>query len=333
MQSPLFIRSIQPCPATRLAPVNRCLSALGYVAMLLLPVGVTLLIAPMAMAADDERISRLVRQSGVAAQLQQALPDVRAGLEDHWQSRAGNSKAADCDDGPLSRFELQHYLGQMLRSTTLNQSFARELSRSLSQESVRQSERWFQSEPGRLIATTEAQSGTVDPVRFEQSLSAYLASDAWTPQRRRLVKRMLEKTRSAEFVTIYNTGIVSMTTMATTCRDPLTTDANRALHQSSASALKAAIAQKDALLATYDWTDDFVQLVLLDELVPIAGGIFQSLETETLEAYIVFAGSAAGSEFFDKLLSVTEQLLRQRVALVREYFDQHLETVQSLVDQ
>ena len=256
-------------------------------------------------------VGYLLRQSGISTQLEQLLPLV---VE---EMAAGRS---DCISSESDERSLLVHMQQILEPAGLIEDAVGMLSARLSNEGVEVATEWYQSAAGTAISEAEMASGDLDATQFDALLESTTSSPLWTEQRRNSVKKILQLTRTPEFFTTYNTGVVTLTTLASTCERPAMPAADTEATDGPTVSMEDELQRRENLVKTYDWRDTFVATVVLGEIIPVTGAVFNQITNEHLTAYIEFADSKAGTELFLTMPDITEQLLKQRLDQVGEFF-------------
>lgn len=258
---------------------QRSLRAAGLLMVLLLAAGAAR--AQISEAAAE----RLMRLSGAWAQMGTLVPQLRGGL-------AQGAASPDASLAEETRKRLRAASETAFDAERLRAVARRTLAESVRAKLLPELMAWYESEPGREVTRAEeAASASAEPGPKRIEAGVALLKQA-TPERRQLLARMVEVTRSAQL------GTDMVFTMAMAVRT--------ALLRIDGSAVRGNEAQMRA-----DFDTHRGEMLRMMEAMSLANGAgtYRGLPDAVLTAYVDFMAGAAGEHFNDVMSRAVEAAL------------------------
>ncbi len=255
---------------------HRLLQATGLLLALLLAAGAAR--AQISEAAAE----KLMRASGAWAQMGTLVPQLRGGL-------AQGAASPDPALGEETRKRLRAASETAFDPERLRAVARRSLAETVRAKLLPELMAWYESEPGREVTRVEeASSAAAEPGPKRIEAGVALLKQA-TPERRRLLARMVEVTRSAQL------GTDMVFTMALAVRTALTR-------------IDRSAARGDEAQMRADFDAHRGEMLRMMEAMSMANGAgtYQGLPDAVLSAYIDFMAGAAGEHFNDVMSRAVE---------------------------
>ena len=198
-----------------------------------------------------------------------------------------------CADRPGFSHALSSYISELFSTDRLTALAEVELESRLSESSAREALGWYESPLGRSIIAAENRSADLNEQEQNDREQSLRSSSSWTEIRRGLIREVLLKTRTHEFVATLNTHISGAVTLASTCADRL--DELDILEQQVDKSIL-----DEPLLAMF----------FLGTLIPPSGVVFEDLSDDDLRDYWRFSDSEVGNALHKALVETLRSTLR-----------------------
>lgn len=251
-----------------------------------------------AMAAETDLAAKLIDTTGVAPHLAQAsgiiVNDALPKYATCFTSK--NEVMSEADEAEFTTLIEEHFGA----AVTLPRAVSR-LNHAMSPEDLAVVDAFFENPVGKRIVAAENESKDFDEARFNKFMDAHLNSKAWDKKRLNLIEAVYDSTRAARFVSTLNGEFMVASALSAHC-------------DTRPEALDKLQPQLDNLRSE----SQFIEPLMRGDLVPLVATVFRNLPNSDLEAYLEFAQSDLGEQFFDALVSATGSSLSEGTLGLRQ---------------
>jgi len=191
---------------------------------------------------------------------------------------------------------IENALSEILAADALRTNFIGELRERITPAQRDRIISWMLSEAGQQVYKAEADSLNSDEQQFDAMFKTFQNSENNTDARTARMSEMLSDTGAVYFISALNTEISALVTVASVC-----------------SASIDDISKADALIKEERSGEALYRAFMRQELVTPGKVVYQDVTDESIDAYITFAKSDAGSAYFTALIKGVRTVLSERV--------------------
>lgn len=236
--------------------------------------------------ADAKQLDQIYDYSGVDSHLSWVLSVVQ-------QESIKVQQACDAQDALP---DIEKALSEVLAADALRTNFIGELSERITPAQRDVIASWMLSEAGQQVYKAEADSLDSDEQQFDAMYKTFLNSKNNTVARTARMSEMLSDTGAVYFISALNTEITALVTLASVC-----------------SASVEDINKADVLIKEERSSEALYRAFMRQELITPGKVVYQDVSDKSIDAYIEFAKSDAGSAYFTALIKGVRTVLSERV--------------------
>ena len=238
----------------------------------------------------DEKLPRILKDSGLLSQLSNLPATIIGESQQHWQT-------CGVPDATLSSFISTTFSADEMEKLALA-----EATQVLGTTTIDEATVWMDSPSGQAIIEAESASATLSENDFDRYISELAASPGYKTSRAPLIRKLLQSTRSAEFVAVLNSELNAIVSLSSSCSP--TSDIVEQL-------LEKADAERQDL--------DLVTLVVELNLQAPSAVVYRHLEDSVLNDYLQFSESAEGQAYHTALVGIVRSVLANRLTALGDW--------------